>query len=161
MPGRSFNMVVKKVLVDQIIASPVSNHHEKLQNYFWLCFILDCDFHVFRHARRNEKRIAEWDYGRNKAQVLASVPSRVDRWISKKTLICHHNVSILVWPTAQFINFWILPNRFRVLYDNTISLGYDVYTSAVINEPLPAPSHVPHEKPQIELKTIQSQMIQS
>lgn len=43
----------------------------------------------------------------------------------------------VVWPTAQVINFWILPNRYRVLYDNTISLGYDVYTSAVINEPIP------------------------
>lgn len=38
---------------------------------------------------------------------------------------------------AQVINFWILPNRYRVLYDNTISLGYDVYTSMVINEPIP------------------------
>lgn len=43
----------------------------------------------------------------------------------------------IVWPTAQVINFWILPSRFRVLYDNTISLGYDVYTSYVINEPIP------------------------
>lgn len=43
----------------------------------------------------------------------------------------------IVWPTAQMINFWILPNRYRVLYDNTISLGYDVYTSYVINEPIP------------------------
>lgn len=42
----------------------------------------------------------------------------------------------IVWPTAQIINFSILPHRFRVLYDNTISLGYDIYTSAVINEPI-------------------------
>jgi protein Mpv17 len=46
----------------------------------------------------------------------------------------------IVWPTAQVINFWILPSRFRVLYDNTISLGYDVYTSYVINEPIPKPT---------------------
>jgi protein Mpv17 len=37
----------------------------------------------------------------------------------------------VVWPPAQIINFYILPTRFRVLYDNTISLGYDVYTSRV------------------------------
>lgn len=37
----------------------------------------------------------------------------------------------MVWPPAQIINFYFLPTRFRVLYDNTISLGYDVYTSQV------------------------------
>lgn len=37
----------------------------------------------------------------------------------------------VVWPPAQIINFYWLPNRYRVLYDNTISLGYDVYTSKV------------------------------
>lgn len=37
----------------------------------------------------------------------------------------------VVWPPAQIINFYWLPNRYRILYDNTISLGYDVYTSKV------------------------------
>jgi len=37
----------------------------------------------------------------------------------------------VVWPPAQVINFYWLPNKYRILYDNTISLGYDVYTSKV------------------------------
>lgn len=37
----------------------------------------------------------------------------------------------LVWPPAQVINFYFLPNRYRVLYDNTLSLGFDIYYSFV------------------------------
>lgn len=42
----------------------------------------------------------------------------------------------VVWPPAQIINFYILPNRYRVLYDNTISLGYDIYTSQIKHKKL-------------------------
>lgn len=37
----------------------------------------------------------------------------------------------IIWPPAQFFNFYFLPTRFRVFYDNVISLGYDMYTSHV------------------------------
>jgi len=37
----------------------------------------------------------------------------------------------LIWPPAQFINFYYLPTRYRVLYDNLVSLVYDTYTSQV------------------------------
>lgn len=36
-----------------------------------------------------------------------------------------------VWPPAQFINFCFLPTKYRVLYDNTISLAFDVFWSYV------------------------------
>ena len=36
-----------------------------------------------------------------------------------------------IWPPPQFVNFYFLPTRFRVIYDNVISLGYDMYTSHV------------------------------
>jgi len=35
----------------------------------------------------------------------------------------------LLWPPAQFINFYFLPTKYRVLYDNLVSLVYDWYTS--------------------------------
>jgi len=37
----------------------------------------------------------------------------------------------VIWPPAQFVNFYYLPTRYRVLYDNVVSLVYDVYTSHV------------------------------
>ena len=37
----------------------------------------------------------------------------------------------LLWPPAQFINFYYLPTKYRVLYDNIVSLVYDTYTSNV------------------------------
>lgn len=41
----------------------------------------------------------------------------------------------LLWPPAQFINFYFLPTRYRVLYDNLVSLVYDVYTSYIQHAP--------------------------
>jgi protein Mpv17 len=106
VPGRSFKIVTKKVLIDQLIASP----------------IVISLFFVTLGIMRRESVNETMDEIRNKFIRLYKA-----EWI--------------VWPTAQIINFWILPSRFRVLYDNTISLGYDVYTSMVINEPIPHSSN--------------------
>ncbi|XP_059053762.1 mpv17-like protein 2 isoform X2 [Achroia grisella] len=49
----------------------------------------------------------------------------------KDKFVTLYRAEWMVWPPAQVINFYFLPTRYRVLYDNTISLGYDVYTSQV------------------------------
>jgi len=36
-----------------------------------------------------------------------------------------------VWPPAQLVNFLYLPTKYRVLYDNTLSLAFDVFWSYV------------------------------
>lgn len=114
MPGRTFGMVTRKVLVDQIVASPI------------VIFLFFATLGVMRRESLNET-----------AEEI------------RHKFIRLYKAEWIVWPTAQVINFWILPNRFRVLYDNTISLGYDVYTSYVINEPLPEKSATSPQSSQV------------
>lgn len=94
--GKTFDMVVKKLLLDQLIFSPIM-----IVTFFGSIALFENDpYENFKQELR-EKFItlyrAEW----------------------------------MVWPPAQVINFYFLPTRYRVLYDNTISLGYDIYTSQV------------------------------
>lgn len=37
----------------------------------------------------------------------------------------------IVWPPAQYLNFYCLPTKYRVLYDNTIAFAFDIYFSKV------------------------------
>lgn len=39
----------------------------------------------------------------------------------------------VIWPPAQFVNFYFLPPHYRVLYDNLVSLTYDTYTSHILH----------------------------
>lgn len=41
----------------------------------------------------------------------------------------------IVFPIAQFFNFYFLPPKYRVLYTNAVSLCFDSYISYVKNSP--------------------------
>ncbi|XP_044270765.1 mpv17-like protein 2 [Tribolium madens] len=96
LPGYTIGTVCKKIIIDQIVCSPVC-----ITTLFVTCAILE---------RKSTKELVKEI--KEKAWILYAA-----EWA--------------VWPAAQFINFYFLPTRFRVLYDNTISVGYDVYTSYV------------------------------
>lgn len=96
LPGRSIAVVAKKVLLDQVVCSPLT-----ITTFFISMGI--------QEGKTLEAFIAEF---KTKAWKLY-----LAEWV--------------IWPPAQFFNFYALPSRFRVLYDNLISLGYDVYTSHV------------------------------
>lgn len=36
-----------------------------------------------------------------------------------------------IWPPAQVFNFYCLPLRYRILFDNIVSLGFDIYSPYV------------------------------
>lgn len=101
MPKRTIGVVIKKVVIDQLICSPLC-----ISTFFLTLGLLEksswIDLKNEIKQKAHKLYIAEW----------------------------------IVWPPAQIINFYFLPTKYRVLYDNTISLGYDVYTS-----------HVKHDNP--------------
>ena len=33
-----------------------------------------------------------------------------------------------IWPAAQWVNFYLLPMRYRILFDNVISFFFDIYS---------------------------------
>lgn len=100
LPGKSLGIVVKKIIVDQFIGSPLC-----IATFF--CTLAVIEKSTFEELKNEVKQKALRLY--------------IAEWV--------------IWPPAQFINFYYLPNKFRVLYDNTISLMYDTYTSHVKHSP--------------------------
>lgn len=49
--------------------------------------------------------------------------------IEKGTKI--YTVEWFIWPPAQFFNFYVLPLRYRVFFDNFVSFGFDIYSPYV------------------------------
>ncbi|XP_077291409.1 mpv17-like protein 2 isoform X1 [Arctopsyche grandis] len=96
LPGRTLVTVIKKMLIDQTICSPI------VITTFFLSVALFEDITV--EEFKTELKQKFW-------RLYAA------EWV--------------VWPPAQLINFYLLPTKYRVLYDNTISLGYDIFTSQV------------------------------
>ena len=37
-----------------------------------------------------------------------------------------------IWPLALIVNFGLVPLRYRILFDSSVSLGFDVYSSYVV-----------------------------
>lgn len=96
LPGRAPNVIIKKLVLDQIFCAPV------------MIFLFLTTLGFLEKSSLQEMLVEFQECGR---------PLLLADW--------------LVWPPAQVINFYFLPNRYRVLYDNTISLGFDIYYSFV------------------------------
>lgn len=94
---RSFTVVTKKVLLDQIIFSPIN----------WIVYFSTVGLCEYSTVKKVTDEIIE----KGMQQIY------VAEWF--------------IWPPAQYFNFYLLPLRYRILFDNFISLGFDIYSPYV------------------------------
>ena len=117
IPGNSLGVVGRKVLFDQLVFSPVN---------LAACLI------AAGIIEASTKREIVKDIREKGSSVVMHINDEFGKSYPHAFIGLHlYMVEWVVWPPAQFFNFYILPTRFRVLYDNVISLGYDMYTSHV------------------------------
>ncbi|XP_061166447.1 mpv17-like protein 2 [Saccostrea echinata] len=95
-PGRCFRIVTKKVVIDQVICSPIV-----------------IALYLYTTSLFEKKSLSD-----------------INREILPKS-IALFIAELPIWPPAQYFSFFFLPTKYRGVYDNIISFGYDTLFSYV------------------------------
>lgn len=96
LPGYTIRIVLKKIVVDQLIGSPLY-----ITTFFSTLALVE---------------------GASKDEYIKEMKNKFWKLYAAEWML---------WPPAQFINFYFLPTKYRVLFDNSVSLVYDVFTSHI------------------------------
>lgn len=113
---RSTVLITKKILLDQILFSPVN-----LFGLLFLCliniiiivyFISLVYFTTLGACERSS-----WRHIKDELMEKGFENIYIAEW--------------LVWPPMQMINFALIPLRYRILFDNVVSFGFDIYSPYV------------------------------
>ncbi|NXX12047.1 M17L2 protein, partial [Podargus strigoides] len=117
---RGLKTILKKVLIDQVVASPTLGAW-----YFLGMGALEGQSLAESWGELEEKF---WEFYK-----VNTPPTATPR--------CHHSVTSAtvtlfssqadwcIWPAAQLVNFLYVPPKYRVVYVNVITLGWDTYIS--------------------------------
>lgn len=94
LPGNDMRTVLVKIVLDQVIASPMF-----IATFFYGNGILE---------------------GRTLSETTTEL--RRDLWTV-------YMADWIVWPPTQFLNFYLVPGQYRVLYINGVTMMYNVFLS--------------------------------
>ena len=118
IPGKTIGIVTRKIIYDQLLFSPI--------------LIVAClGVAGLIEASSRQKILTDI---KEKGKCLSCSQNSSSSLLNLKIALTGTRLYIaewFIWPPAQFVNFYFLPTKFRVVYDNFISLGYDMYTSHV------------------------------
>uniref|UniRef100_A0A2P2HWU6 Mpv17-like protein 2 n=1 Tax=Hirondellea gigas TaxID=1518452 RepID=A0A2P2HWU6_9CRUS len=131
LPGRSIKTIIKKLAVDQLIFSPVCI------SVFFLTWALTRHtmdaytnyYHSKQFSVNISQSLSDSNTSTSSTKTQSPFKAFMEEFRHKGVLL--YLSEWLVWPPAQLINFYFLPTQYRVLYDNSVSLLFDVYTSHV------------------------------
>ncbi|NXH99499.1 M17L2 protein, partial [Pachycephala philippinensis] len=117
---RGLRTVLKKVLIDQLVASPSMGAW-----YFMAIGTLEGQSLQESWDELKEKF---WEF--YKVTPIPIAPfSRWDPAGSPQLLLAPPQADWCVWPAAQILNFLFVPPAYRVVYVNVVTLGWDTYLS--------------------------------